>query len=191
MTCHRRWIAAFAVVASGLAAGPAQAQFFGGGFWGEGFGGVGTPQSELARGAGMYAMGMGQFNLDTAQANSIDADTMMRWNQYVYNSRVEGARVWRERQARQDQNRRENAEAIRLRLRNAPNQVDITSGNALNAALDELNEPRAFRKAVYAGSKIKLGGESIREIPFSYASAAISTSVHQLVGGQPPGQPQA
>ncbi|WP_435007890.1 hypothetical protein P12x_005153 [Tundrisphaera lichenicola] len=180
-----RWIGSAAICLL-LASGSAEAQFYGGGFWGEGFGGVGTPQGDMARGAGMYAMGMGQYNLDTAKANSIDADTMMRWNQYIYNSRLEGARLNRERMARQEQNRRENSEAIRLRLRNSPNQVDISSGNALNVTLDELSNPRIFQKAVYQGSKLKLGGELIRNIPFSYAAAAISISFHQLTQGRPP-----
>jgi len=134
----------------------------------------------------MFAMGLGRYNLDTAEANAIDADTMKRWNQYIYNSRIEAARNYRERVARQDRNRRDNSEAIRLRLRNEPNQVDITSGNALNVSLDEVNDPRLFPKAVYYGARSKVGGDSIRDIPFSYASAAISTSVNHLVQGPPP-----
>ena len=172
-------------LALGLITSPAEAQFFGGGFWGEGFG-VGTPQGDMARGEAMFAMGMGRYNLETAQANSIDADTVMRFNQYIYDSRVESARLWRERQARSAERLSTNAEAIRLRLRNSPNQVDITTGNALNVALDELNDPKVFAKAVYYGTKVKLGGDQIRDIPFKYAAEAISISVQQLVKGDPP-----
>ncbi len=185
MTWNRRWIgsAAFALIL-GLINSPADAQFFGGGFW-EGMG-VGTPQGDILRGEAMFAMGMGRYNLETAQANSIDADTTKRWNEYMYNARLEAARQFRERQARLLARTNTNAEAIRLRLRNSPNQVDIESGNALNAALDELNAPKVFPKAIYEGSKVKLGGDLIRDIPFNYAAAAISISVQQLVQGDPP-----
>ena len=184
MTRNHRWIGVVALVL-GLTTSTANAQFFGGGFWGEGFGG-GTPQGDMARGAGIYAMGMGRYNLETAQADAIDADTLMRWNQYIWNSRLEGARIYREKLARQAERQNTNSEAIRVRLRNSPNQVDIANGNALNVALEELNDPKVFAKAVYYGTKVKVGGEAIRDIPFQYASAAISISVQQLVKGDPP-----
>ncbi len=68
----------------------------------------------------------------------------------------------------------------------APNSIDIANGNALNVDDDELNDPKVFPKAIYLGSKMKIGGDAIRDIPFSYASAAISISVHQLTQGGPP-----
>jgi hypothetical protein len=64
--------------------------------------------------------------------------------------------------------------------------VDIDRGNALNVALDELLDPKVFQKATYYGHKVKLGGETIRDIPFQYAAAAITTSMDQLVKGGPP-----
>ena len=184
MTRKHRWVGAVAL-AFGLATSPAEAQFFEGGFWGDAFG-ASTPQGDMARGAGIYAMGMGRFNLETAKAEAIDAETTKRWNEYIWNSRLESARIYRQKLARQDERFRTNSEAIRLRLRNTPNQVDITSGNALNVALDELNDPRLFPKAVYYGAKVKVGGDTIRDIPFQYAAAAISISVQQLVQGDPP-----
>ena len=179
-----RWFGATILVAT-LTTAPAEAQFYGGGFWGGEFG-ASTVQGDAARGAGMFAMGMGRYNLDTAQANSIDADTLMRWNQYIYESRLEGARVWRQRQARLEERQKTNLDAIQQRIRNAPNSVDITTGNAPNVALDDLTAPRTFQKVVYEGSKVKIGGDLIREIPFQYAAAAISISVQQLTQGPAP-----
>lgn len=184
MTCTHRWLAA-AALAFGLISSPAEAQYFGGGFWGEGMG-VGTVQGDVLRGEAMYAMGMGRYNLETAQANSIDADTMKRWNEYIYQSRLESGRRYRARLIQQAERTVANIQAARTRLRTAPNQVDISSGNALNLAMEELNDPKVFSKAVYYGSRVKLGGESIRDIPFKYASEAISISVQQLVNGPPP-----
>ena len=42
-----------------------------------------TVAGDYLRGVGIEAAGMGQFNLHTAQANSINTDTAIRWNEYV------------------------------------------------------------------------------------------------------------
>jgi hypothetical protein len=188
VTCNYRWIGAVAIVLA-LAGSSAEAQpIYGGGYWGGGYGGGGgqTVQGSIAKGMGVYAMGAGQYNLDTAQAASINSDTAMRWNQYIYNSRIESQKMYHSKMARDEEKNRVNGDAVRERLRNNPNSVDISRGNALNVALDELIDPKVFPKATYYGHKIKLGGETIRDIPFAYASAAISTSVHQLMNGGPP-----
>jgi hypothetical protein len=48
-----------------------------GGFGWEGWGGH-THEGDLARGLGAFAAGTGFYNKQTAIANSIDADTVMR-----------------------------------------------------------------------------------------------------------------
>ncbi len=75
----------------------AQAQFFGypggfGGFGWEGWGGAHTHDGDLARGMGVYAAGAGFYNKQTAIANSIDVDTVMRWNQYIHESQLDANR---------------------------------------------------------------------------------------------------
>ena len=45
------------------------------------------------QGAGHYAMGAGMYNLDTAQARSINAQTAMQWNDYVAQVTHESARI--------------------------------------------------------------------------------------------------
>ena len=42
-----------------------------------------TPQGDYLRGVGIAGWGMGLYNLNTAQANSINLDTSIRWNEYV------------------------------------------------------------------------------------------------------------
>ncbi len=54
-----------------LAGASAEAQF------------VGTPESAYLQGVGIAAQGMGSFNLQTAQANQINTETFIRWNEYV------------------------------------------------------------------------------------------------------------
>ncbi|MFO0949976.1 MAG: hypothetical protein U0835_02260 [Isosphaeraceae bacterium] len=70
-----------------LAAGEARAQW-GYGYYPGGYGGYGqygwggwgggTVQGSIARGLGYYAVGAGQYNLDTAAARSINANTGLR-----------------------------------------------------------------------------------------------------------------
>lgn len=183
---HLGGVAAFLLI---LAAGPAQAQFYGGGYWGRGYGGYGgvsTAQGSELQGAGMYAMGMGRYNVESSQARSINADTAMRWNQYMYQSRIEGERIYNKQHAAEEAKQKGNYDAIQSRVRNNPNEFDIAEGSALNSAFTELSNPMIFKKVVDYGGKMKLGGEAIRDIPFQYASAGISTSVHQLTQNPAP-----
>ena len=131
-------------------------------------------------------MGMGRYNVETAQARSINSQTAMMWNQYIYESKLQAQKVWAEKENREQAKQKGDYKAIQDRVRNSPTSIDIEKGNALNIAIDELSNPKLFRNAVYYGSKVKVGGEDIRDIPFQYASAAISTSVHQLTQGDPP-----
>jgi len=134
----------------------------------------------------MAAMGAGRYNVDTAQARAINAETALQWNQYMYQAKVEGERIYNERMARDQKRSQENIKAHEARLRTAPNEYDITTGNALNAAVLDLSDPKVYPKAVYYANRVKVGGEDIRDIPFQYAAAAITVSVHQLTQGKAP-----
>jgi hypothetical protein len=71
------------------AAGEARAQYgYPSGYGGYGWGGWGssTSGSSLARGLGISNMGRGAYNEDTAAAQSINANTVMTWNNSVYQS---------------------------------------------------------------------------------------------------------
>ena len=45
-----------------------------------------TPQGDYLRGVGIAAYGMGLYNLNTAQANQINAQTFMMLNEYIWTS---------------------------------------------------------------------------------------------------------
>src|SRR5215467_12450720 len=109
-----RWAFGLAIVLA-LTASDARAQFYGGfggyGGWG-GWGGGSTVQGDFARGAGYYAMGAGMYNLSTAQAASINADTIMRWNEYMFLSQ-------------QEANKREYLRRARIMKRDAKSGDDI------------------------------------------------------------------
>jgi hypothetical protein len=76
-------------------------------------------------------------------------------------------------------------EQIRQRLRDNPTRSDIARGDALNAALDEINNPKVYVRALEAASTT-ISGDQIRLIPFRYASAAVTLSIHQLASGELP-----
>src|SRR3954451_24588408 len=63
------------------------------GYGAYGWGGwTGTVQGNIARGLGYFNMAVGAYNRQTAIANAINADTVMRWNQYVYLAQREANR---------------------------------------------------------------------------------------------------
>jgi hypothetical protein len=166
----------------------AQAQWgYPGGYGGYGWGGWGgqTAQGDMARGLGAYAMGAGYYNQQTAVANSINADTVVRWNQYLYESQMNANRLHHGKLALERFQTNKAGDQVKERLRNNPERADIYRGDAMNVALDEINDPRVYSKALQGG-QVKIGGETIRNIPFQSASAAITMSIHQLAKGGPP-----
>jgi hypothetical protein len=188
MTRRRPWTAVLTLAVLLAAGGRAKAQWefpFGFGPFGWGGWGADTVQGSIARGLGAWAMGEGFYNKQTAEANAINADTIMRWNQYVYEAQKEANRIHHERLAQERLRNRQAREQIYQRLRNNPEPADIYRGDAMNVAFDEINDPRIYVKSLEAG-KEKLPGDLVRNIPFQYASLAISVSIHQLTRGNPP-----
>ena len=94
--------------------------------WG-GWGGGGTVQGSIARGMGAYAAGAGYYNQSTAVARSINADTVMRWNQYVYQSQMNANRIHAARLARDRNATIQDVDKIQKRLRDNPEPADITA----------------------------------------------------------------
>ncbi|WP_422928768.1 hypothetical protein [Singulisphaera sp. PoT] len=182
---------ALGVIVLASSAGSVRAQYpagyggYGWGGWG-GYGGGGqTVQGDIARGLGAFAASAGQYNVQTAQARSINADTAMRWNQYVWESQQEANKRHYKRMVRaQDENSKAH-EAIYKRLHDTPEPGDITRGDALNVALDEISNPRVYLRKL-SGASTKIPGAIVRDIPFQLASAAVTTSVEQLTKGGPP-----
>src|SRR5262245_53764071 len=82
-----------------LSGGSVRAQGWGWEMWG---GWSQTPEGALAQGMGHYYTGAGIFNEKTAIADSINLDTLIRWNEYLYRANLEATR-------RQVQRRRENS----------------------------------------------------------------------------------
>jgi hypothetical protein len=163
---------------------PARAQW-GYGYYPYGYGGYGwggwggTAQGDIARGLGYFNMGAGVYNRQTAIARSINTDTAMRWNQYVYLSQQEGTREYFARRNAALARDKDAYAAMLKRMQDNPTPGDIGSGDALNAALDQLSDPRIHSSTLrMAGAPIS--AQLIREIPFRNAAEAVTFSLSQL-----------
>jgi hypothetical protein len=156
----------------------ARAQWGHGG-WGWGGWGASTPIGDIERGAAMYAAGAGMYNLNTAQANSINADTVMRFNNYVYQAALESAYMYNSRKAANIQHNKQMYSARQRMLRDNPGPVDVANGNALNAAVDDLNNPKIGSAAIRA-AHLPVSASLIAEMPFVYASERISFMLDDL-----------
>jgi uncharacterized protein YdcH (DUF465 family) len=182
---HRRSRFALGVILSlATLSGQARAQW-GYGYYPYGYGGYGwggwgqTAQGDIARGLGYFTMGAGIYNHETAIARSINTDTMMRWNQYVYLSQQEATREYfarRNAAIAQDKNA---YDALVKRIQENPTAHDIDNGDALNAALDQLSDPRIHSSALRMADT-PISARSIRDIPFRNASEAVTFSLSQL-----------
>ncbi len=178
-------------VALGIAhSASAQAQYhypagYGGYGWGGWGGGGATPGSSMARGMGVYAAGAGMYNQQTAVARSINADTTMRFNEYMYQSSQVAAKKHAEMLQNDRKLTNEQYNKINDRIRNNPDKHDIETGDALNTAVEEIEDPRVYARNL-ARATTRIGGQTIRGIPFRYAPGCITVSIGDLTQGPPP-----
>jgi hypothetical protein len=186
-----RWAVALAITLAAGYGSSARAQYgyyphgYGGYGWG-GWGGGGTSLAgSTARGMGAFAAGAGVYNEQTAQARSMNVNTAMRYNQYMYESHLEATKQHNALLAQQKGQTLQAYDQNQQRIRNNPDKHDIETGDALNAAVDEIENPRINTSSL-KGMKVKIGGEMIRDIPFRFAPAGICTSIHQLTQNPPP-----
>ena len=107
----------------------AQAQYMG--FIGAGS----TPQGDYLRGVGIASYGMGVYNHQTAIANSINADTAMRINEYIYACLMNENRMNAEHRDAMVAKNKENYSKIRQRIDQNPEARDVRKGDALNVVL--------------------------------------------------------
>src|SRR3954469_21839582 len=136
----RRFLGMLSLMTAALAVGgvSAHAQYGRYGGWG-GWGGTGsTVQGSIASGMGNFAAGAGEYNVQTAQARSINAQTAMQFNDYMYQVNKRNASTELARRQQQQKNVNESADATSNRLRDNPEPRDIHTGDALNVVLTDL-----------------------------------------------------
>lgn len=168
------------LISSALIPGrPAHAQW---GYGGWGWGGwAATPESAALQGAGQFAMGAGMYNLNTAQARSINAQTAMQWNDYVAQVTHESARIHEMRVHSEFQKNQKLYDEWQKRVRDNPGKVEIENGSALNAVLDDLTNARLGSSALRA-AQARVPARLIAEIPFQNAVERVTLMLDGLRG---------
>jgi hypothetical protein len=180
-------MATLAVVVLSCLASPARAQWgYPGGFGDFGWFGWGasTVHGDEARGMGVFAAGLGQYNLATARADAINADTAMRFNEYMWEAQQAANQRYYRRLAERQRRVAETAAATYSRLRDNPEGADVHRGDALNVLLDELSAPGVYTRAAGAG-QAPLSTALVKELPFRYAPQAITISLDELLNRVP------
>ena len=128
---------------------------------------------------GHYYQGAGIFNEKTAIADSINLDTLIRWNDYIYQANLEAARRYVGRQRENSANNKAQNNAIIKRIRDNPSARDIEMGDALNAAVNQLTDPRVSSSALRIASA-PVEASVIKDIPFRNASEAVTIVLSQI-----------
>ncbi|MDG3007760.1 hypothetical protein [Paludisphaera mucosa] len=172
---------AFLAAAFACLGGPAQAQYrYPGGYggWG-GWGGGSTVGGDAARGMGVYAAGAGAYNEQTAEARSINANTAMQVNEYMYQVNKNNAREYYGRSQREQKEASASGETTYRRIHDNPSQHDIQTGDALNAVLDDLLNPAVPYQAVM-GAPQPVDSRLVKNIVFRYAANMIAISLEDL-----------
>ena len=158
----------------------ARAQWGYGG-WGYGGWGAATPESAALQGAGHYAMGAGMYNLNTAQARSINAQTAMQWNDYVAQVTHESAQIHASRVHSEFVKNQRLYDAYQQRMRDNPGKVEIEDGSALNVALDDLSNPKLGSSALRA-ARAPVSASLIAEVPFMNNAERVTLMLDKLRG---------
>lgn len=150
------------------------------GGWG-GWSGPATVAESTGRGMGNFAAGAGAYNEQTAEARSINANTAMQLNDYMYQVNMRNAQTYYKRQADQAKQTEQTGEAVYKRIHDNPSPRDVHSGDALNAILDDLTSPKVYGGIVQAGSMVPVSTATVKQIPFEYAASMITESLNDLV----------
>ena len=189
-----RWFFMGLAALAALGSAGAEAQYYGGAGFGNlgyggygGFGGWGGAVSAVGdeeRGFGAAAAGLGVLEEDDAVAGSINTDTVMRFNQYLYNSKIEAQRRYNAYQTRRLNLDKAHYDQRQARIRDNPTNEDIDSGDALNVLLDQMTNP-----GVNVGPGLRLANDSlspeaIKDIPFRDETDAITISLDELTDNE-------
>jgi len=181
MSLRSKWVvSALSLGVLSFASQASHAQWGGWGGWG-GWG-ASTPMQGIGYGMGAMAMGAGQYNVDSAMARSMNVDTNLRidqamWQQQHYLNYTNMLR--RERNSR---NTVQTLDNIKKRVHENPNESDIRSGNALNAVLEDVTDPKKVHPSQLKLSRIPLEPGLGKDLPLFYANQAVAFTIGDLMG---------
>jgi hypothetical protein len=132
---------------------------------------------------GIAAPGMGLFNLNTARANQINARTFITLNDYIWASYEREMRKNAEHRKAILELKAKAYKEIKERLRNSPESLDVMSGAALNAQMEELklaSDLVARLAKVPLGQGVPLDAGVIKRIHFQLGEKGDKFSMSRL-----------
>jgi len=138
-----------------------------------------TVEGDYLRGVGVAAAGMGVYNYRTAEADAINTNTAIRWNEYVSAVTEYQSRRYAMRRARILGERSKAYSEILQRIKEKPDDHDVQNGDALNSVVKELLDP-GFTESLFRSAKVPLSVDVIRRIPFKLDVENIVFSMHRL-----------
>jgi hypothetical protein len=144
------------------------------------FGGS-TPEGDYLRGVGIADWGMGLYNLNTAQANSINLDTAIRGNEYVAAVAKEQTREYVARKLGEATKVKEFYKQEQARLLEKPESHDVEDGRALNIVLKQLWDSNVGESTFRSSAlQVPLPVDMVRHIPFKLDEKGEKFSMERL-----------
>ncbi len=98
----------------------------------------------------------------------------MKFNDYVAGAALESNYMYNSRKNTNFAKNKSLYSAHEQHLRDNPDQRDIEDGDALDAAVTDLSNPKLSESAVRAASSARVSASLIREVPFVYASERVT-----------------
>jgi hypothetical protein len=146
-----------------------------------GGGGAGsTLEGDYLRGVGAAAWSMGLFNLYTAQADRINTETFIEWNEYVQNCYRQMSKEYNERNRAIMAKSTEALNKRRQRMLETPEELDLMKADTLNMIMEKLLDPR-ISESSYRAATVPLSVDLIRRIPFKLADRNEKFSMERLL----------
>jgi hypothetical protein len=140
-----------------------------------------TPEGDYLRGVGIADWGMGLYNLNTAQANSINLDTEIRWYEYLAAVAKEQTREYVARKVAEATKLKEYYKQHRDQVLNSPEARDVMTGDALNRVLEELQNANLGESTFRSERmKVSIPVDVVRHIPFKLAEKGEQFSMDRL-----------
>lgn len=146
-----------------------------------------TPQGDILRGEGVFLQGAGAYfqgagigHYYTAMGDSINADTMIKIEEYIHFWLRRDNAEKAARRARRAAERRANYSLIRSRVENDPNQNDMLKGDALNALFDRLGGPK-ISPSSYRVNSYELDTDMVRKIPFFHGPHQTTVAMSRII----------
>jgi hypothetical protein len=125
---------------------------------------------------GQLAAGEGAYNVQTAQARSINAQTAMQWNNYWYAVNKQNAATELARRQQERKTINASADATYKRLHDNPDPHDVHTGDALNVVLTELVNPDVYTQVIQKAAT-PVSSQLVKNINFQHAANMILISL--------------